>query len=72
MSDHPSSPANFLPILIPRKFRKFRKFDPTPIPHDPSPAPPITANQPVAVRKTSSAARNDSTGSSRGRYSIPT
>jgi hypothetical protein len=23
--------ANFLPFLIPRKFRKFRKFDPSPI-----------------------------------------
>jgi hypothetical protein len=24
--------ANFLPFLIPRKFRKFRKFDPPPSP----------------------------------------
>jgi hypothetical protein len=26
ISDHPSSPVNFLLFPIPRKFRKFRKF----------------------------------------------
>jgi hypothetical protein len=26
ISDHPSSPVNFLLFLVSRKFRKFRKF----------------------------------------------
>jgi hypothetical protein len=45
MSPSDDEKANFLPFLIPRKFRKFRKFDPPPIIYHPSPEQLIADSQ---------------------------